>query len=506
MWFRASKAAAILDRARADFAVDGLYETDLKAFEAAVSGDGITVTGDRAREGDILAGMWDDYKRLKDAVAAYTASIARRMRAVSMRNPWRDNSVYGAGIAGLGNNGPGLPGASVSGAGFAGDFVGPGGTTSPSLYKLTHQEIRRQMAAAGETVQTCTPAVSAFTAGSTNVGNGTTVSSIKRPDGLTAELIFADTAELRCVQSGYDAGGTRNHEWFLAVSKAAVDGSHPDWGSSYFGAGCNKRFRVIDPSASNARGNILTNGFETFSSNVPTGWQATTGTGGTDFQSSSAQAYFGSNSLELLGGTGVLTTLEQSFGSYNQLYSTPAKLKGNTQYAVLIRMKADAAPASGAAVVELVNASNSLDGADDDQGTDNTFSIDLTTLTTSWQAFTGVFRTPRDIADGTKIRLRLTTAVPASREVYVDSFAMGEMTELYPGGPWVAIFAGSTPFTSGSENTQRDFYTVTTTNDNGGAAQARKTWHRLADALFSLRENGVLYPSTTSETISDAVL
>ena len=503
---------------RTDFAIDGNYETDLKALENRLVGTGITVTGDRAVEDDICRPLRPAYDRFKAAAAEYARTFKACAQALSMRHPWRDSALYGtgpdagsaggAGLAagpGLGNNNSGSGGFSSSGASFS-----PASGGGASSYQLTQQEIRRQMLAASETVQTCTPAVSAFTAGSTNVGNGTTVSSIKRGDGLTAELILADTAELRCVVSGYDRNGSRNNEVFLAVSKAPIDGSHPDWGSSYFGAGANKRFNVIDPAASNARGNLLTNGFEagwaSLTANDPAGWESTTGTPGTDFQGSTAQAYFGTYSLELLGGTAALTTLEQSFGSYNASYSTPAKLEGSTQYAVIIRMKADAAPASGAAVIELVNSANSLDGADDDQGVDNTYTIDLTTLTTSWQSFTGVFRTPRDVADGVKIRFRLTTAVPASREVYLDSFAMGKMTEMYPGGPWVALFAGSTPFTSGNENLQRDYFTVTTTNDNGSASQPRRNWHRFGDAMLDLRANKVLWPSTSAETIADAVL
>lgn len=490
--------AAILERLRSDFEVDGNYEDDLKALENSLVGTGITVTGDVAVEDDINDGIRQAYNRFKAAAAAYAAHFKGVARALSLRHPWRDSSLYGAGP------GPGGGGASI------GSAPGFSGNVSPAIYKATHQEIRRQMLAATETVQVCTPAVSAFTAGSTNEGNGTTVSSIKRGDGLTAELIMADTGELRCVVSGYDKGGIRNHEEFRFISKAAIDGSHPDWGSTFYGAGADKTFRVIDPTGNNVRGNILTNGFETgwasSANNDPTAWESTTGTPGTDLRGTSAEKYFGTYSLELIGGTGVLTTLEQSFNNYNASYSTPGKLEGSTQYAVIIRMKADAAPASGAAVVELVNASNSLDGADDDQGVDNTYTIDLTTLTTSWQSFTGVFRTPRSVADGTKIRFRLTTAVPAGRSVWLDSFAMGKMTELYPGGPWVALFAGSTPFTSGNENLQRDFFTVTTTNDNGGAAQSRRTFHRLCDALWDLRGNSILYPSTASESIADSVL
>ena len=494
---RLDKIAAVLERVRADFTVDGLYEVDLKAVENALVGTGITVTGDRAVEDDINELLRPAYDAFKRSAITYASTFKTVARALSMRHAWRDSSLYGTG--------PGDPGAVGSiGASSLGSFT-------PSAYKGTHQEIRRQMSAASETVQTCTPAVSAFTAGSTNIGNGTSVSSIKRGDGLTAELIFADTGELRCVRSGYDPGGVRHNEDFQFTSKGAVDGSHPDWGTSFYGAGANKTLKVIDPTApAGQRGQMLTNGFETgwaASGNAaPTGWEATTGVAGTEFRGSQLNAYFGSWSLELLGGTGVLTTLEQSFNNYNVLYSTSSKLKGNTVYAVIVRAKADAAPASGAMVVELVNAANSLDAADDDQGVDNTFTIDLTTLTTSWQSFTGVFRTPRNPPDGTKIRLRLTTAVPASREVYLDSVAMGEMTECYFSGPWIALFAGSEPFVSGSENQQRDYFTVTTTNDNGGAAQARRTWHRLTDALFGLGQNSILYPSAAGETIADGVL
>lgn len=491
IWQRADKASAIFVDLLADFGIGGTYEASMKAFEETLTGGGITVAGDRAKESDIAAGLADDFALFKAAAEAYGAAIQRRMRLVAMRNAWRDSVAFGAG--------PGPSGGGV--------VSGGGGVVSFDAYKATHQEIARQMLAAGLTVATCTPAVSAFSATSTNVGNGATISSVKRADGLTAELMFAETGTLYCVRSGYDDRGTRHHEEFEFLGRAGVGGHHPDWGTAYYGSNAKRRLRVIDPTANNSRGNLLVNGFETFSSNVPTGWQATTGTAGTDFQATASHSYFGSNCLELIGGTGVLTCLEQSFGAYNELYSTPAKLKGNTQYAVCIRLKADDVPASGAAVVELVGTGNTLNEADDDQGTDNTIAIDLTTLTTSWQNFTGVFRTPRNVADGTKIRFRLTAAVPASRFVRVDGFAKGEMTELYPGGPWIALVAGSTPFTSGHANVQRDSFTITTTNDNNSAASARRTYHRFCDSMWDLRLVEVLYPSTAgTEDIADSVL
>jgi hypothetical protein len=362
---------------------------------------------------------------------------------------------------------------------------------SAAMHKLVLQELRRQMVAGSATVTTCTPGLTA-TAGSSNVGNGTLVTSTVRGDGLSAELMFAETGDLRIVKDGYARDGVQNHEEFVYTGEKAVGGTHPNWGETGYGSGASTRLRVIDPTANNARGNLLVNGFETFSSNLPAGWNFTVGTAGTDFQSSSAQSYFGSNSLQLIAGTGVLTSFEQSFGSAVAGYSTPAKLEGSTQYAVGYRYKTTGTVTAGVLTSELVTSGGSVTA--DDQSSNNSTTLTLSGASSSWQTKTATFRAPKNVASGVKIRHRISTALTGA-PVFLDSLFFGKMVECYPGGPWVALIAGSTPFVR-ADNYQ-DHWTLAATNNNAGAASARATFHRLCDALWDLRLNGILLPSAS---------
>lgn len=220
-------------------------------------------------------------------------------------------------------------------------------------------------------------------------------------------------------------------------------------------------------------------------------------TGGTYTPATSTAGTFGfiGKSGRFVGTGGAeLTTLNQKVA-----------LKGLAQYAVNIWMAADVVPAAGVVKIDLVDG---IGGTviNDEAGTANSVTIDCTgaPMTTTFVAFNGMFRTPKILPSAIYIRLRVSTAITSGRTIYFDHMALVEATELYKGGPSVAIFSGKTPMRKSSTDGQveADYFILTCANDYRGELQ---TW---ADRNFNMREKGLLLPSATggSETIADSLV
>ena len=164
----------------------------------------------------------------------------------------------------------------------------------------------------------------------------------------------------------------------------------------------------------------------------------------------------------------------------------------NGQYAFGGLFLSPSAPAAGVITVDLYDGSAVIN---DDYGTANSFTIDCTTLTTSFAWKTGSFRLPRTLPPLVYLRIHVSTAITNTKIVYFDDCRFVQMAELYAGGPSVAILSGSTPFAQG------DYYTLTSTNDRAGLIQE---WFERA---FAMRERGLLLPYDTggTETIVDTL-
>lgn len=159
----------------------------------------------------------------------------------------------------------------------------------------------------------------------------------------------------------------------------------------------------------------------------------------------------GARCLELVGNGSTLTTLQ-----------IPVTLTGQTCYAVNLWAVVDVVPAAGVLVVDLVDGIGGTTVADD-QGTNNTFSIDLTTLTTTHSAHNGCFHTPLAMPSQVYLRIRLTTALSAGSSLFLDELCLVAMQELYAGGLFAAGFSGPNDFQKG------DYAELVVANDRGGA-------------------------------------
>jgi len=107
-----------------------------------------------------------------------------------------------------------------------------------------------------------------------------------------------------------------------------------------------------------------------------------------------------------------------------------------------------------------------------------------------------VFRTPTVMPDSIYLRIRISTAVSAGTSVFLDDVCMVEMTQLYTGGPSVAMFTGRTLW--GVDDTG----VLTITNDRAGILGE---W---CNRIFSLRESDYLLPTNSvgAESLSDSLV
>lgn len=364
----------------------------------------------------------------------------------------------------------------------------------PSINSLSSAlaELIRQMIDNSETVKTCTVSASGAAYG-TNIGTGVLVLSTKRGDGLEQENLFAESLTVVCSADSYTGGAAVGREPFSLYGTPNTVGI---WEYNYpQGSSANSGVNAVSSSQNAAaNGNLLTNGdFEEWSTDPApelSNWVLEVGTWGTDVLQSST-AYQGTYSVRFDAGA-TNSVLYQEFGDGTTGTSvTPTPL---TSYPINFFARALAGTvAAGVLTIELTDDAGTV--INDQQGTANSFTLDLTTLTTSWVAVNGVFRIPEVPPDVIRLRFRISTDL-AGDAVLIDSAALAPFTAAYPGGFGWTVFSGATPFVTG------DGYTVTASNNRGGASYLA-TFQALFDRLFSMRNLGLLLPSDASPTQPD---
>lgn len=366
-----------------------------------------------------------------------------------------------------------------------------------SLTSLIQQ---MKMAGASVLVMTVAATPTLFTNAITNVGNGVIVASVRRPfDGLMLENAFAENLLFTCLSDSYNGSATAGNEGFAVNGTGSANPFDFNWP---LGSNANTGLAAIDGNSSNSAGNGLTNsGFETFTGNSPNNFVIEVGTAGTQVFQEISIVYdpAPSNAVRILGDGTTLTTLSQTF---NSSAGTSGVLNPQTQYSVNLFLRRDGvAAAAGQMVVELTDGFGAV--INDANGQPNTFTINLTTLTTNYAAYNGVFRTPVILPAVQKIRLRQTAgnALTTGRSVYIDKLSMGIQQQIYRSGPFIAIHAGSIPFAV------NDYSTCQITNSRG-AAGTLDTFQTLFSRLFfnTIYSSEFILPSSNTPTLSDNAL
>jgi hypothetical protein len=358
---------------------------------------------------------------------------------------------------------------------------------SSSLF-MALEELVAQMQADSQTVQQSVVGVSG-TADSGNEGNPAYVYSTKTSNGLVLENLFAEMIVGTCSNDAQPGGGAVAGSETITFSGQQNQSDMLNWQYPQ-GSGSSLTITVVDASLPSTGGTSqwLANGdFEDWAvtPNVPDDWHLTVGTAGTNTTQASV-AYTGSYSLGIVGDGSTLTALEQEFGTDNVGVINPL-----TQYCVNFWAKVNSTGGSGVLEVALVDGTGNV--IDDSQGNANSFTVDVSALTTSFVAFGGSFRTPRLLPSAVYLRVRLSTALSTGHTVYIDRMAFTQMTQFYTGGPYLVGFSGNTDLIRG------DSFTITTTNTVG-------KFQQLFDRYFNMKGLGLLLPSTTgTPTLPDSL-
>lgn len=104
------------------------------------------------------------------------------------------------------------------------------------------------------------------------------------------------------------------------------------------------------------------------------------------------------------------------------------------------------------------------------------------------------FRIPSTVRQPVYLRIWWWQPMPAGQRLYLDDLMIIPATELYAGGPFMAVAAGVTPMAP------TDAWTVTISNDRAGKMQM---WF---DRFFDLNANRMLLPTTGTYLLSDSLI
>lgn len=347
-------------------------------------------------------------------------------------------------------------------------------------------ELIRQMEGSSQTVLRCTVG-STVTAGGSNIGNPTVLCSTTGRFGDPLEYVYAETmvAKVTSDDNGNGSGTATSGQEPIGITGgvALTNKFSADWPD---GSGASASINIVDPELDDSGGNLLTNSnFETYTvANTPDNWATLVGTNGTSILKSTTNTYASTSAcLQFVGDGSELTSIAQ----------TLTNLLPGRVYGVRFYTRVSATPSTGVLKIDLIDGSNAV--VADDAGTDNTLTLALTGISTTYTAVSGFFRTPTNMPDSIKIRVRLSTALDNAKTCNIDYGAMALATQLYTAGPYIAAFRGSTDVVFG------DRWTLAITNDRAGLFQT------FFEQAFSMSTLGLYLPSlASSNTIDDSLI
>jgi hypothetical protein len=368
----------------------------------------------------------------------------------------------------------------------------PGQTIDSGNLTASLREVIRQMQEQGATVLATTVAGTATPFVGT--GNASVVVSLKRPsDGRYLENAFAENVLVVCTADSYTGSSTAGSEPLSAATPGSASVGAFNWPQ---GSSARANLTAISPGGSNDL--LFNGGFETWADGVPTRWALELGTAGTNVSQESTLVFGGSSALAITGDAGsTLTSLTQRF---NSSLGTTGALSTLTQYSLNGWLRRDgAAPGDGVLELALVDQFGAI--IDDALGTPNSFTVDLTSLSTTYAPYGGSFRTPLVLPSPYFLRVKLTTALTDTRTVYLDHLSLGAMRQLYAAGPYLNVHAGSTPL-------RQDDTSVVTVTNSRGAGGTLDTFQTLFGQFFpgEIYGAGILLPSSATPTIGDGLI
>ena len=373
----------------------------------------------------------------------------------------------------------------------ADDTLQPVNTVNNGLIYL-----RSQMVANNQTIQQPT-VTSSVAAGGSNNGNGVCISSVTNSQGIQSDYILTDSVVVTCT-SDSQGSATLGSEPFSVVGQQAE--SNPlqwDWP---LGSGVSGQVTATDNHLS-AQSNVLQNSdfHTTTTPNLPDSWTVVTGSVGTQILSGGGgQAFDSVQCLEYVGDGSTLTSLKQAFGQATTSTGTTVKLLPLTVYAINGWVKCSATPAAGVLKFDLIDQNGTV--LQNAQAVNQALSLNLTGVSTSYVAFNGYFQTPAVLPTTAYLRIWLSTALSAGKNVFIANVSMKQANQIYQGGPYVDVFSAPTKFVVG------DNFTVTLTNTYNSQ------WALAVDQFFNMKTQlnpqgqPLQIPSGGSPTINDNLI
>jgi len=358
-------------------------------------------------------------------------------------------------------------------------------------------EVVRQMILQGVTVEANVIAIIP-TQLTGSVGNGVLVTTTRRGDGLVQENSIQETLRLVCTQDAYTGTATAGRELFALAGSPDVTNSVWDYDWPTGSAASVQANAISSTQDASTSGNFLTNGdFEDWSSAVTpvlSNFTLSVGTWGTDIQRNSTNQNTGTYCVQFNPGA-TNTVLYQEFG--NATTGTSVSPAGLTPYCVNLWLrKVSGTISAGVLTVELVDGSGVV--TQDEQGVNNSFTVTLSTLTTSYVAYSGNFRLSNTPPDTVRLQFRISTDL-AGAQFVMDDVCFAAPTLMYTGGPYFRVFSGATQFVAG------DGWNLSLTNNYGGASNLG-TFQTGFARLLSTPQLGILLPSATPGTVSNALI
>ncbi len=323
--------------------------------------------------------------------------------------------------------------------------------------------LRERMVLDSQTIKANTVSAPASSPVAGIIGSGAVVMSRLTPYGSNDETAISEVLRVRCTQDAWN-GSSSGSEVFSIVGQPKQS---PEEGYLPRGSGVGPNVRPTSAS------NLVSGGnFNSFSSNVPTGWTVTAGAAGTTILQSTTvlDAYSSSLEYKSNGATATIRLKGVISGS----------VRTSTVYAVTVRVRRSGGSWTSGASVKVSVRGTGLSDQD-------VVSVDPSALTASFASYTLFFVTPGSIPDDYRIDVEWTTATGNSgKSVYFSGLNLVE--PVVHNGTQFIITRGVTDFTVGDE------FVITTSNDYAGKFQ---TWFG--------RFYGIQLPSSGSPTISDSL-
>lgn len=325
-----------------------------------------------------------------------------------------------------------------------------------------------------------------------NTGTGVLIAGYQNADGASYQQIKPETVRVECIQDSQSGGVIGpvgrvirpGEELFRLRGEEALSRLDVDWpGGSGMDAIINSTHGGVDQGIGPGQNKLKNSDLEAFTSNVPDYWTVEAGTAGTHF-AALGSGMRGSNALKFIGDGSTLPKLSQAL---NSVLGT--KLRPLTPYAISIWARHDGtAAAAGEAVISLQDSGDNIINS-------ASVTIDLTALTSSWVAYTGMIVTPAVIPDGPKFAIEQTTALENTKVVHMDEPVLQEAFQPLPAGLAVAIADGGTNWTI------EDLITIAVTN-NWSAG----TWMMELERVFELSVTGRVPPTSGTTLLNDNLI